>query len=124
VAARKDIHEAVICCGVPHRGNDNHALFRQELALIQAKAAGIRRLGSATLELAYVAAGKFDGFWERGLSSWDLAAGMLMIKEAGGYTTDCDSEASPLETGAIVAGNSDLVPQIKEELRLARARGA
>jgi myo-inositol-1(or 4)-monophosphatase len=120
VATRRDIHEALIACGIPHRGDADHALFRRELSLVQAKASGIRRLGSATLELAYVAAGRLDAFWERGLSAWDLAAGMLMIREAGGFATDCDSEASPLETGAIIAANADLLPQVKEELRSAR----
>jgi len=120
VAQRRDIHEAVIACGIPHRGQGDQARFRRELALIQAKASGIRRLGSATLELAFVAAGRFDAFWERGLSAWDLAAGMLMIREAGGFTADCDGDASPLETGAIVACNADLLPQIKADLRSAR----
>src|SRR5437868_6552620 len=107
VAARPDIREAVIACGIPHRGEDDQERFRRELALIQAKVSGLRRLGSATLELAYVAAGRFDALWERGLSAWDLAAGMLMIREAGGFTADCDGDASPLHTGAIVAGNAD-----------------
>jgi myo-inositol-1(or 4)-monophosphatase len=121
VAARRDIHEAVIACGIPHRGEDDQPRFRRELALIQAKASGIRRLGSATLELAYVAAGRFDAFWERGLSAWDLAAGILMVREAGGFIADCDSDANPLETGAIVAGNADILPQVREELRKARS---
>jgi myo-inositol-1(or 4)-monophosphatase len=121
VAARRDIHEALVACGVPHRGEADHARFRQELAHIQTKVSGIRRLGSATLELAYVAAGRFDAFWERGLSSWDLAAGILMIREAGGFVSDCDGDANPLETGAIIAANADLLPQIRDELRKARS---
>jgi myo-inositol-1(or 4)-monophosphatase len=120
VAARRDIQDAVIACGVPNRGDSDHALFRRELALIQAKAAGMRRLGSATLELAYVAAGRFDAFWERGLAAWDLAAGILMIREAGGFTADCDGDGDPLKTGTIVAANADLLPLIKQDLKAAR----
>src|SRR6185436_13577058 len=101
VAQRASLQDSLIGCGVPHRGMDDHPLFRRELALIQAKAAGIRRLGAATLDLAYVAAGRFDGFWERDLSPWDLAAGILLIREAGGFAADCDSDASPMETGSI-----------------------
>jgi myo-inositol-1(or 4)-monophosphatase len=124
VAGRRDIHEALIACGVPHRGHADHALFRQELSLIQARASGVRALGSVTLELAYVAAGRFDALWERGLAPWDLAAGMLMVREAGGFATDCDSDGNPLETGAIIAANADLLPQVKKELSGARHRVA
>ena len=120
VASRKDIHEALIGCGIPHRGGNGQAEHRAELALLQAKAIGIRRLGSATLDLAYVAAGRLDAFWERNLHPWDLAAGILLIREAGGFTSDCDSEANPLQTGNIVAANADLLPLLKKELAAAQ----
>ncbi|MGB9142886.1 MAG: inositol monophosphatase family protein [Aestuariivirga sp.] len=120
VANRKDIHEALVGCGIPHRGGDGQAEHRAELALLQAKAIGIRRLGSATLDLAYVAAGRMDAFWERNLHPWDLAAGILLIREAGGFTSDCDSEANPLQTGNIVAANADLLPLLKKELAAAK----
>jgi myo-inositol-1(or 4)-monophosphatase len=121
VAGRKDIHECLLGCGLPHRGTAGQAQNRAELALLQAKVIGLRRLGSATLELAYVAAGRLDGFWERGLHPWDIAAGLLLIREAGGFTADCDSEASPLTTGNIVAANADLLPLIKRELAAAKS---
>src|SRR5204862_2851001 len=116
VANRTDIHEALIGCGIPHRGSEGQAEHRAELAVLQAKAIGIRRLGSATLDLAFVAAGRLDAFWERGLHPWDLAAGILLIREAGGFTSDCDGEASPLQTGNIIAAHADLLPQPKKEL--------
>ncbi len=120
VANRKDIHEALLGCGIPHRGRDGQAKNRAEISLLQAKAIGIRRLGSITLELAYLAAGRIDGFWERGMSPWDLAAGILLIREAGGFTSDCDGDANPLQTGNIVAANADLLPLIKKELAAAK----
>ncbi len=120
VAQRKDIHESLLCCGIPHRGRTGHGENRAEIAVLQAKAIGIRRLGSVTLELAYVAAGRIDAFWERGMQPWDLAAGILLIREAGGFTSDCDSEASPMQTGNIVAANADLLPLLKRELAAAK----
>jgi myo-inositol-1(or 4)-monophosphatase len=119
VAGRTDIHEALVCCGIPHRGRGGHERNRAEIALLQAKAIGIRRLGSITLELAYLAAGRLDAFWERGMNPWDIAAGILLIREAGGFIADCDGDANPMETGNIVAANADLLPQIKKELAAA-----
>ena len=120
VASRTDISEALIGCGIPHRGREDHASNRAEIALVQAKAIGIRRLGSVTLELAYLAAGRLDAYWERNLKPWDLAAGILLVREAGGFTSDCDGEASPLQTGNIIAANADLLPQLKKELAAAK----
>ncbi len=120
VANRADIHEALVGCGIPHRGGEGQAEHRAELALLQAKTIGLRRLGSTTLDLAFVAAGRLDAFWERNLHPWDLAAGLLLVREAGGFTSDCDSEASPMQTGNIIAANADLLPLIKKELAAAK----
>ena len=70
-----------------------------------AEVSGVRRLGSAALDLAYVAAGRMDGYWETGLSAWDIAAGTLLVREAGGFTSDMDGAQAMLETGSVVAGN-------------------
>ena len=67
--------------------------------------AGIRRMGAASLDLAYVAAGRFDGMWERGLAEWDIAAGILLIREAGGFVSDLEGGNAMLQTGTLVAGN-------------------
>jgi myo-inositol-1(or 4)-monophosphatase len=120
VSARKDIREALVCCGIPHRGRDGHELARKEIAVMQERVIGIRRLGSATLELAYLAAGRFDAVWERNLAPWDIAAGIALIREAGGFTSDCDGDANPLATGTILAANADLLPQMKKALAEAR----
>src|SRR5262245_48110560 len=78
VAARNRLTDAVIGCGLPHHGRGDLALNQKEMAIVQDKVAGLRRFGAAALDLAFVAAGRFDGFWERGLSSWDMAAGLLL----------------------------------------------
>jgi myo-inositol-1(or 4)-monophosphatase len=70
-----------------------------------AEVSGVRRLGSAALDLAYVAAGRMDGFWETGLSAWDIAAGLLLVREAGGFVSDMDGGQDMLNAGSVVAGN-------------------
>lgn len=105
VAARRDFHQAVIATGIPHLGKSGHDQFREELSRVQAKAAGVRRFGSAALDCAMVAAGRMDGYWERNLKAWDLAAGILLIKEAGGFVTDIQGHDNVLTSGTIVAGN-------------------
>ncbi|MBL1234882.1 MAG: inositol monophosphatase, partial [Rhodobiaceae bacterium] len=88
VANRRDINQAVVCTGIPHMGRGNHSQALSELAAVMPHVAGIRRTGSAALDLAYVAAGRFDGFWESDLSTWDMAAGLIILREAGGFATD------------------------------------
>ncbi len=85
--------------GVPHLGRGHHGNFLVELRNVMAEVSGMRRLGAAALDLAYVAAGRLDGFWERGLSPWDMAAGILMIREAGGFVTDTNGGAKIFEIG-------------------------
>ena len=121
VAARRDLHDAVIACGIPHRGGSDHALFRRELARVQAQASGIRRAGTASLDLAWVAAGRLDGYWERGLQPWDIAAGMVLVREAGGTVGDIDGAADVLGTGNIVCGNEAIHAQLVKELKAAAA---
>ena len=91
-----------------------------ELARIQPKVSGIRQIGSAALELAYVAAGRIDVMQARGLNPWDCAAGILLVREAGGVTMSAEGEKTPFETGTILAGNADLVSLIKAEIGQAR----
>jgi myo-inositol-1(or 4)-monophosphatase len=106
VAARRELADTVISCGLPHRGGRvDLDLFRKELTTVQPQVAGLRRTGAAALDMAWVAAGRFDGFWERGLSPWDLAAGLVILREAGGFATDIDGGDAVLEKGSVVAGN-------------------
>ena len=108
VAARSDLAMAVVVCGIPHLGRGDHDRFRRELTGVQAKVAGVRRFGSAALDLAWVAAGRFDGYWEHGLSPWDIGAGIVLVREAGGYVTDLAGGDDVLVTGDVIAGNETI----------------
>ncbi|MEQ1952340.1 inositol monophosphatase family protein [Mesorhizobium sp. CN2-181] len=105
VAARAKLSDAVIGTGVPHLGMTGHGNYLVELRNVMGEVSGIRRLGAASLDLAYVAAGRFDGFWEDPLHPWDIAAGMLLIREAGGFVSDSDGGQAMFDNGSIVAGN-------------------
>ncbi len=114
VAARKELSDSVISCGVPHLGRGNHGKFLIELRHVMGEVAGIRRMGAASLDLAYVAAGRFDGMWERGLAEWDIAAGILLIREAGGFVSDLEGGNAMLQTGTLVAGNEYIHKALSE----------
>jgi myo-inositol-1(or 4)-monophosphatase len=119
VAGRKHLDESVLGTGIPFLGHGQHARFLKELHQISQRVAGVRRFGAASLDLAYVAAGRLDGFWERDLKPWDMAAGLLMIQEAGGKVTDMDGTDDPLGSGTICAANLDLHPLMIEKLKAA-----
>ncbi|WP_419908737.1 inositol monophosphatase family protein [Hoeflea sp.] len=105
VAGRRGLADCVIGTGVPHLGRGEHGKYLIELRNVMGEVAGVRRMGAAALDLAYVGAGRLDGFWEDGLSPWDLAAGIVMIREAGGFVSDRDGGGRMFETNNIVAGN-------------------
>lgn len=122
VAARRNLSSCVIGTGIPHIGRPEHGKFLLELAHLMGETAGVRRMGAASLDLAYIAAGRFDGFWERGLQPWDMAAGMLLIMEAGGYVTDVDGGNKVFETGGIMAGNEIIQKKLLAALKKARTK--
>jgi myo-inositol-1(or 4)-monophosphatase len=117
VAARRDLTEAVFACGLPHRGRGDLALFRSEFEAIADKVAGLRRFGAAALDLAWVAAGRVDAYWERDISPWDIAAGLLLVREAGGFVTDVDGKDTMMQTGSIVAGNETMHHELLKLLK-------
>lgn len=119
VAGRKDLGEAVIATGTPFYGKSGHARFLKELHQVMAATAGIRRYGSASLDLAWVAAGRFDGFWERDLKAWDIAAGLVIVREAGGFISELDGGKDVLTTGNIAAGNDVILARLMEKLQAA-----
>jgi myo-inositol-1(or 4)-monophosphatase len=112
VAGRKSMGDALFATGIPYSGKSGHARSLAEVAAVIAISPGIRRCGSAALDLAGVAMGRFDGFWERGLNAWDMAAGILLVREAGGVITDLDGGPDMLTKGDVVATNEALYPQI------------
>ena len=120
VAARTRMDEAVLATGIPFLGHGRHATFLKELFQVSQRVAGVRRFGSAALDLAWVAAGRYDAYWERDLKPWDIGAGILLVTEAGGRVTDCDGEDRVLESGAVCAGNLEIQPLLLERLRQAR----
>jgi myo-inositol-1(or 4)-monophosphatase len=105
VAARRRLGDAIVACGLPHLGRGDLELANRELAAVQPKVAGLRRFGAAALDLAWVAAGRFDAFWERQLSPWDIAAGVILVREAGGFVSELAGGDTPWVSGDIIAGN-------------------
>jgi myo-inositol-1(or 4)-monophosphatase len=116
VAGRKDLHESVIGTGVPHIGRGDHGRYLRQMAQMMPEVAGVRRLGAAALDLAYVAAGRLDGFWEEDLKPWDIAAGALLIREAGGFATALDGDHDVLKADIIVAGNEAIHGKLRTKL--------
>ncbi|HEX6958521.1 MAG TPA: inositol monophosphatase family protein [Ferrovibrio sp.] len=108
VSARRKLPEALFATGIPFHGRPGHMQFVKEMTGVMGEVAGIRRMGAAALDLAYVASGRYDGFWETGLSPWDIAAGIVLVREAGGMVTDRDGGEKMIETGGIVAANDVL----------------
>ncbi len=120
VAARRNLDESVLATGVPFAGKPGHGQFLKELHQVSQKVAGVRRFGAAALDLAWVAAGRFDAYWERNLNPWDVAAGVLMVQESGGKVTTIDDDDHDVVQGkSILASNQDLYPLILERLRAA-----
>ncbi|HTV35588.1 MAG TPA: inositol monophosphatase family protein [Xanthobacteraceae bacterium] len=122
VAARQRLGEAIVGCGLPHYGRGDLRLSRYEIAAVQEKYAGLRRYGSATLDLAWVAAGRLDAYWERDLSPWDMAAGLLLVREAGGFASDLDGRDAIFTKGQIAAGNETMHRELLRLLREAEKR--
>lgn len=117
VSSCRHLGSALLGTGLPFRENDNFDAGFKVLRDFSERSVGIRRPGAASLDLAAVAAGQFDGFWETRLSVWDVAAGALLVREAGGLITDLSGGESWLKTGAIVAGTPKLLPEMLKVLR-------
>ena len=121
VAARSRLEDCVIVTGIPHRGKDNHDAYLEQLAKVMKSVAGVRRLGAAALALAWVAAGRFDGYWERGIQALDVAADGVVLREAGGFVSDMSGGKAMLDTGTIVAGNESIQRDLRKLVTLSPA---
>ncbi len=123
VSGRRALGDAVIATGIPFRERGDHPRYLTLLESVMGNTAGVRRFGAAALDLAYVAAGRFDGFFEFGLSAWDVAAGILIVREAGGFVTEIDGGKNMLTSGSILASNDLLRMPLGKLLRDAEKTG-
>ncbi len=117
VAGRRQLGDCVVACGLPHIGRGDHNLSRLEMTEIQNKVAGLRRFGAASLDMAFVAAGRLDGYWERNLQPWDMAAGQILIREAGGTVSGIEGDDDPLKTGNLICGNEFIHAELVKILK-------
>ncbi|MFQ5784247.1 MAG: inositol monophosphatase family protein [Alphaproteobacteria bacterium] len=116
VSSRARLADAMIATGIPWRGREEHPEYLDQLAAIMANCVGVRRLGSAALDLAYVAAGRYEGFWEPALSPWDIAAGLLVVREAGGFVSEIDGGPDVLSSCNVLAANDRLHTRLLDVL--------
>jgi myo-inositol-1(or 4)-monophosphatase len=117
VSGRRSLTDAILGTGVPHMGKATLPATLQDLARVMPVCSGVRSHGAAALDLAYVAAGRFDGYWERGLKPWDMAAGLLLVKEAGGFVGPVREGRDMLESGSVIAANGELFAPLCKILR-------
>ncbi len=108
VSARSQLSDSLIATGIPFSGHGDFAEWSRIFGAIGPEVAGIRRFGAASLDMAYVAQGRFDGFWESGLNDWDTAAGCLLIREAGGFVSDFRGRSNPIHSAQVLAANNSL----------------
>ncbi len=117
VSGRTSMDGAMIATGQPTREQRNQTVFIRECEAILKQSLGIRRFGAAALDLAYVAAGRYEGFWERGLKAWDMAAGCIIVRESGGFvSTITGDKTNPVHEGNILAANGDLFKELQKTL--------
>ena len=117
VSGRRDMIEMLFGTGIPFGGRDTLPATLRDLTKLMPRCAGVRRMGSAALDLAYVAAGRLDGFWERQLNAWDIAAGVLLVRESGGLVGSLHEGQDLLKDGDIVAANAEVFDAFTKLLR-------
>ena len=108
VSSRSQLSDALLATGIPFQGHGNFAEWGRIFGALGPEVAGIRRYGAASLDLAYLAQGRFDGFWESGLNDWDTAAGCLIVREAGGFVSDFRGRSLPIHSAQVLAANNAL----------------
>ena len=115
-SGRRNLEECLIATGMPYKGRDNHPQYPQMLDTVWSTTSGIRRFGAAALDLAYIAAGRYDGFFEFSLSPWDIAGGIIIVREAGGNVTVINGSGEMKKTGNILASNGHIHRELSEVL--------
>jgi myo-inositol-1(or 4)-monophosphatase len=123
VAAREHMADAIVACGLPHFGRGDLVLARYEIAAAQQHFAGLRRYGAAALDLAWIAAGRLDAYWERDLAPWDMAAGSILVREAGGFVSDLNGGGDIFAKSQVVAGNDAMHRGLLKLLKEAAKEG-
>lgn len=122
VSARKDLSDCLVGTGISPSARARFPQFMAEMSVMMDKTAGIRRLGSAALDLAYVASGRLDGFWETGLNSWDVAAGVVLVREAGGFVTDLQGNDYRVDSASLVAANTNIHKSLAQTVAAVNGR--
>ena len=118
VSSRKDLSECLISTGLGFKGSPkDHTAVLKQVAVVMNQVAGIRRAGAAALDLAYVAAGRYDGYWESGLGIYDVAAGYLIVKEAGGFVSPLEKGKDPVKSAALIATNAEIHDKLVKMIR-------
>ncbi|MBW0158711.1 inositol monophosphatase [Sedimentimonas flavescens] len=117
VSGRRNMIESIFATGVPFGGKSTLPATLQDLARLMPVCAGVRRFGSAALDLAYVAAGRYEGYWERGINPWDMAAGLILVKEAGGFIGPVREGRDIFESGSVIAANAEMFEPMCKILR-------
>jgi myo-inositol-1(or 4)-monophosphatase len=117
VAGRTRLADSVIACGLPHIGRGDLVLAHKETGQMASQVAGLRRFGAAALDLAWVAAGRLDGYWERDIKPWDIAAGLILVREAGGFVTGCEGNDDAIASSNVVAGNDTIQKELVRVLK-------
>ncbi len=113
VSSRKTLEECLFATGLPFKGRPGRERSLKEIDRVLGETAGIRRYGSAALDLAFVAAGRFDAYWERDLNPWDVGAGVLLVREAGGHVSEIEGGPRPMHAGSIIAANAEIFEKAK-----------
>ena len=119
VSGRRQLSEALIATGTPYQGHGDFAEWSRIFGAVGPSVAGIRRFGAASLDLAWVAAGRFDGFWESDLAPWDTAAGCLLVREAGGFVSDYRGRSQPICDSQVIAGNDQMHSRLHKQIAAA-----
>lgn len=122
VSTRHRLVDSVLGCGIPFSGKPDHPIFAREMALLSAEVAGIRRTGACSVDMAYVAAGRWDAYWERSLNAWDMAPGVILVREAGGVATAVTGGPVDIHGGNVCVSNGAIQDALMEYLNRALNR--